>query len=486
MELQSIKNEEKFMNLIMFLTNVMVPIAAFAFVMLFINGNSKDCMVLIMVLFAVVTKLLEKKLGKYAKNIYACIIPICGAITIAFASDGHYVAITHGYFLVTVMLIAYYDLKLIITNVVITVSFNMLLMIIFPKGFLNLHILVCWVFIFIVYILLSLMCMLVSSRARKMFLNNETKEHEVENILKEVQVISKKLDSAGITLFSIVENESASAEELAATSEQLVGNSNRLSSKADEGISNLNELEQWEGVVSENVEKVETTSNDLLDKSKENTDWLNELHTVNGEVSDSMKLTIEVAEKLSEAVQEIGVTLNLINEISSATNLLALNASIEAARAGEAGRGFAVVASEVGSLANDTKETLEEVETVIERVKNNVGEITLHVEENAQKLATQNGYFDKVFQGMQDMTELLYESVQAIRTMGDAHDKQSAVIRNTVSINQDIAESIKNENEKFISINAMAEGNANDVAQVAVQAGKLNEMVDEMARLLKQ
>ena len=163
MELKSIKNEEKFMNSIMFLTNAVVPIAAFAFVMLFINGNSKDCMVLIMILFAGLTKLFEKKLGKYAKYIYACIIPVCGAITIAFASDGHYVAITHGYFLVTVMLIAYYDVKLLITNVVVTISFNMLLMLIFPKGFLNLHILAGWVFIVIVYILLSLMCLLVSS-----------------------------------------------------------------------------------------------------------------------------------------------------------------------------------------------------------------------------------------------------------------------------------------------------------------------------------
>ncbi|SOB72304.1 Hypothetical protein EHLA_1585 [Anaerobutyricum hallii] len=90
MELKSIKNEEKFMNSIMFLTNAVVPIAAFAFVMLFINGNNKDCMVLIMILFAGLTKLFEKKLEKYAKYIYACIIPVCGAITIAFANDHVY------------------------------------------------------------------------------------------------------------------------------------------------------------------------------------------------------------------------------------------------------------------------------------------------------------------------------------------------------------------------------------------------------------
>ena len=176
--------------------------------------------------------------------------------------------------------------------------------------------------------------------------------------------------------------------------------------------------------------------------------------------------------------------MNIINSISSSTNLLALNASIEAARAGEAGKGFAVVATEVGNLANSTQASLKEVEAVIERVQNNVREITMQVEENSTKLGTQNEYFANVFKSMQDMTELLNASVSAIDTMGDAHSKQSEVIKKTVSINQDIAESIRNENEQFSSINFMAESNANDTMEVATQASAINEMVDEISRLL--
>lgn len=84
------------------------------------------------------------------------------------------------------------------------------------------------------------------------------------------------------------------------------------------------------------------------------------------------------------------------------------------------------------------------------------------------------------------MTSLLNLSVSAIGTMGDTFGKQSEVIEKTVSINQDIAKSILNENEQFTSINAMAESNANDIAEVAKQAGAINEMVDEMSRLLKR
>lgn len=251
-------------------------------------------------------------------------------------------------------------------------------------------------------------------------------------------------------------------------------------------MENLSELSKWESIVASNVQKVESTSRNLLDKSKENEKLLNDLHIINGEVSESMEITTSITQKLSEAVQEIGVTLKLISDISTSTNLLALNASIEAARAGEAGKGFAVVATEVGNLANSTQESLKTVQRVIERVQQNVNDITTQVEENAAKLGTQNEYFANVFKGMGDISELLKESVTAVETMGEAHGKQADVIKNTVSINQDIVESIKFEYEHFTSINSMAESNANDTTEVAVQANAINDMVDKITQLLKQ
>ena len=486
MELESIKKEEKFMNLIMFGTNILVPIVAFIFVMLFLNGESKDTIVLLMVLASIVTKVCEKWLGKYAKYVYGCIIPVIGAITVAFASGGHYVAITHGYFMVTVMMIPYYNLNLILVNCIVTIGSNLLLMLILPKGFLALHPVAGWVFISAVYLLLGLICMLVSVRTKNMFYSIRKNEEKLERLLNSVELLSERLHDAGTSLSQVSENESASAEELAATSEQLVESSKLLSAKTDESMENLGELSEWEGVVADNVEQVEATSKDLLDKSTENKKLLNDLHTINGEVSESMKVTTDIAQKLSDAVQEIGATLNLISEISSSTNLLALNASIEAARAGEAGKGFAVVATEVGNLANNTQESLKEVEEIIERVQSNVKEITSQVEENSSKLGTQNEYFANVFKSMQNMIELLNISVKAIDTMGQAHDKQAEVIKKTISINQDIAEGIKNATIQFESINAMAESNASDTTEVTAQANAINDMVDEMTGLLKR
>lgn len=323
---------------------------------------------------------------------------------------------------------------------------------------------------------------LVNAKKDEMERNNE----KVQNVLNSVQALSEKLFSAGMALSQIAENESASVEELSATSEQLLESSDMLGGKAEESMSNLNELDEWKNVVADNVEKVEKVSKELLDKSRENEKQLADLQAINGEVSDSMLATTDVAKKLATAVERIGTTLNLINEIASSINLLALNASIEAARAGEAGRGFAVVAQEVGNLANSTNESLKEVETVIESVQHNVDEITEQVHDNSRNLERQNEYFTNVFTGMQDMTELLGASANAIDTMDEAHNKQAMVIQSTVSINQEIAENIKEEITQFHSINSMVEVNAHDISEMTDQINMINGMVDELNRLLKQ
>jgi len=72
--------------------------------------------------------------------------------------------------------------------------------------------------------------------------------------------------------------------------------------------------------------------------------------------------------KDSEAVSKINELTDAIMSISNQTSLLALNANIEAARAGEAGRGFAVVATEIGSLANQSAETVGNINAIVNEV----------------------------------------------------------------------------------------------------------------------
>lgn len=314
----------------------------------------------------------------------------------------------------------------------------------------------------------------------------EKNNQRVHNVLNKVTHITGQLGEASNSLIITSQTETASTEELSAISENLLENSSNLLNMAEKSKENLAQLELSSQNMETKMQDVDSISKELVEISTSNEKALNNLMRMSTEVEQSTNHTRQVTDKLLEESGEIGKTLDIINELAESINLLALNASIEAARAGEAGRGFAVVAQEIGHLADSTKESLNNVNEVVTRVQRGTNNVSNFMNQNADQLLSQNKVIVETVGGIRRMMSLLKTSVAAIEQADQIKSAQNRIIQETVSINENIASGIGQENTEFSNIASMVHSNTEEIMVISNQVETINTMINELNALLEE
>ncbi|WP_445261965.1 methyl-accepting chemotaxis protein [Pseudomonas sp. EA_65y_Pfl2_P74] len=229
---------------------------------------------------------------------------------------------------------------------------------------------------------------------------------------------------------------SGSATQLATAADEL----SAVTLDSTQGLQQQNnEIEQAATAVNEMTTAVEEVARNAVSTSDATRQSSESAHLGQERVSETasainalvgdVQHTGDLVLSLANQSQDIGKVLDVIRAIAEQTNLLALNAAIEAARAGESGRGFAVVADEVRALAYRTQQSTQEIEQMVQGMRNGSSQALDSMQASAARATTTLTLAERAGEALQTITSSVHEIHERNLVIASAAEEQAQVAR---------------------------------------------------------
>lgn len=314
---------------------------------------------------------------------------------------------------------------------------------------------------------------------------------------------NKFVDKIEKIIATIAQNASLSAsiaEELSASSEEVNASAAQVSST-------VHEIAKGGQTLSMSAAETQQQSDSLIGSIKSVAEFaqqsaksaceVNDLARSGGEsakvagqkmdsIKSSVSCSAEVVTDLGRKSQQINEVIDVINDISEQTNLLALNAAIEAARAGEAGRGFAVVADEVRKLAEESKKATQQIASMIEEISQSTSNTVESMNVGSREVEEGSKVVNEALSSLDTISRMVSELVQQIAMISESTEKQLESSEKVQRAIFDVSAVAEESAAATQQVAASTEETTASMQRVAASAQELTGNADELIKLIGQ
>ena len=259
----------------------------------------------------------------------------------------------------------------------------------------------------------------------------------MRNTIRDIKSVSEQLRTEARTSRETADSLEGAAKEQSNSMEQVRQNIASITAAVGEVASSATKLATTIEEVNKGEHQIEESMSSLVEKAGIGQKDMISVSEGMGDVVNSMKEMADAVVNVDEAAKKINNIVDMIDAISSQTNLLSLNASIEAARAGEAGRGFAVVASEIGELANNSSQATSQISAIILDMSAKVKLLSEKSEANSELINNSAGYVNSAAATFREITAELSDASKTLNTIAGQMTTVNDVALNMAAISEE-------------------------------------------------